>query len=193
MSKRTLFEQKISSGDRNGFWKLKSAKVDWDLVLARCFLDNIVVKRKAAGILVGTHSGARQDIPSTKSGHAPPQRPIDDSEYVLLPRNQTRQLSGLVAFASALRWPEIERVVEGLSNRLGIVDSLAQSLGQLMSTNERFVELSISPFTSVYGTPLPKPSSTSNISGIYFHRNDPDSAVETPALNDPLEQLHESK
>jgi hypothetical protein len=150
-------EMRVSPGDYHGFLDLKSRKTDWDMVLARRFLDNIVVMKGGPRDDATQASKSRGLLSLLSTRNEPKESP--EPEIVLLPRHQGRQLSGLVCFAEAMCWPSLDTVIEELVGKLGIPESPDETEQQQIPTHRSFLEPSISSSLSVYGTPLATPRS----------------------------------
>ncbi|KAF1939151.1 hypothetical protein EJ02DRAFT_457197 [Clathrospora elynae] len=145
----------IDSKDVRGFLKTKTRKTDWDLVLARRFLDNISIGRgqdeeaplpeKARGLLSLLSGGAQPDLPKP--------------DPVILPQHQIRQLSGLFHFAKTIQWPSIDVVSKDLARNLGVHDSTDKTMQQDVASPSGM---------SVYATPLQTPLSTNHQLDSYF-------------------------
>ncbi|CAI9632162.1 hypothetical protein GT037_005706 [Alternaria burnsii] len=161
----------IDAKDIEGFLKIKTKKVDWDLVLARRFLDNIVIMRgsdapvspkpKLRGLLSLLGQGAHAEIPQ--------------SDLVVLPQHQSQQLSGLLHFAKTLQWPNIDAVSTDLARKLGEQDKAEDATPS--SPSGRMPDLSTPSGISVYGTPLQTPLASGHQLDSYFGH------VGKPALN----------
>ncbi|KAH8730638.1 hypothetical protein GQ44DRAFT_606429 [Phaeosphaeriaceae sp. PMI808] len=154
---------KISEEEIRSFFGSKTRKLDWDLVLARRFLDNIIVVKSKEHdpptlklrSIVATTLGGREEA----DAHT--------SDIVLLPQHQGRQLSGLVKFAEALKWPNADTLMQELVQRLGVHDA-EKHVGQLSSLGGMFPD-PVSPASiSVYATPLETPRSTNHPTDSYF-------------------------
>ncbi|KAF2655505.1 hypothetical protein K491DRAFT_598695 [Lophiostoma macrostomum CBS 122681] len=154
----------VSRDDYLSFLDMKTKKTDWDLVLARRFLDNILVVKEGNADTKTQTTKARglfsmlsRDQPESSLG----------PDIVLVPRHQARQLSGLVHFADALRWPGLDLVIKQLTQKLGLPDT-AESSQQPPSQIAKFLEPSTPSAISVYGTPLATPRSTTTVRDSYF-------------------------
>jgi hypothetical protein len=156
----------VSSEDYRGFLKLKTRKTDWDLVLARLFLDNILVIKdiematpteapKARGLL----SLLSRDVQTT----------VPTLDLVLLPRHQSQQLSGLAHFAETLQWPDMDLVTADIVQKLGVSASTEGS-EQQTPVQEKLIDPTLPTPISVYGTPLSTPRPTSGSRDSYFGR-----------------------
>lgn len=155
----------VTKEDFEGFLDLKSTKITWDLVLARRFLDNImVVKGSDAEIQAPKSRG----LLSMLSRDEPQSTPTLD--IVLLPRHQARQLSGLVHFAETIQWPGFDLVIKAMAQRLQVPESTQQPQEQSLTPHAygKLLDPSTPSSISVYGTPLASPSSPSGIRDSYF-------------------------
>ncbi|KAG9185284.1 hypothetical protein G6011_07828 [Alternaria panax] len=153
---------RIDAKDVEGFLKIKTKKVDWDLVLARRFLDNIVIvkssdapvspKPKLRGLLSMLGQGAHAEMPQ--------------SDLVILPLHQSQQLSGLLHFAKTLQWPTVDVVSMDLARKLGEQDKTEAVTPS--SPSGRLLDLSTPSGISVYGTPLQTPLAAGHQLDSYF-------------------------
>jgi hypothetical protein len=154
----------VSRDDYMSFLDLKTKKTDWDLVLARRFLENILVVKdgeadtkmqttKSRGFL----SMLSRDQPESAS----------TPDIVLVPRHQARQLSGLVYFADTLRWPGLDLIIKQLTQKLGLPGTLENAQDPPIQY-AKFLDPSTPSSISVYGTPLATPRSTATIRDSYF-------------------------
>lgn len=155
-------ELDITSDDVRHFHKLRSRKVDWDLILARRFLENIRVKEHQVASPSSLLTPAAQD-PAAKSVLFPQKldnpsvdhdQPGKEVDAVLLPRHPQRQLSGLLHFAKAISWPHLDVFTNHMTNKVIPPSSVASS-----------------PTDSIYATPLATPLSTRSIGNSYFALN----------------------
>lgn len=163
----------VSPQDYEGFLKLKTRKTAWDMVLARRFLENILVVKdddvttpvpdqKSRGLLsiLGSTSG---DAAKTNA----------KADIVLLPQHQARQLSGLLHFAQTIEWPGIELVLTELTQKLGASDA-TPGPEQLPSPSfGKFLDPSTPSSVSVYGTPLATPRANGMLDSYFGHVNRP--------------------
>ncbi|CAO2651033.1 Nn.00g093300.m01.CDS01 [Neocucurbitaria sp. VM-36] len=154
----------VAPEDVRSFLELKTRKIDWDLVLARRFLDNILVVKgsdaesltqqpKSRGLLSLLGVSPHAESPKT--------------DIILLPQYQTRQLSGLSRFAETLQWPNIELFSRDLSQTLGLQDSSEQT-GQRPSSSGKLLDITTPSSISVYATPMQTPRSANHVSDSYF-------------------------
>lgn len=155
----------VGSEPIQDFLHLKTKKIDWDLVLARRFLDNIKVVMDDDEDAPAPVSRARALL-NMWNGSTPdePQKP----NIVLLPQHQVRQLSGLLNFAETIRWPNLDKVLEELAQKLGLLQNPEKS-GQAFLPDARLLDPNTPSSISVYGTPLQTPRSV-NFQDGYFGR-----------------------
>jgi hypothetical protein len=146
------------------FLNRKSKKLDWDLVLAKRFLENILVVKSSD---LGSQSsdtrtsGFLQLIGMGEVSESP------RADVILLPQRQMRQLTGLKVFAETLGWPCAEDLVKELISKLGIRDS-TQPSGQPTSPMSLGFDTITPSSISVYGTPLQTPRSGKHLPDGYF-------------------------
>jgi hypothetical protein len=153
---------RIHAKDIEGFLKIKTRKVDWDLVLARRFLDNVVIMRasdapvspkpKQRGLLSLLSQGAHAQIPQ--------------SDLIVLPQHQARQLSGLLHFANTLQWPSVDTVAADLARKLGEQDKIEEATPS--SPSGKLLDTATPSGISVYGTPLQTPLASGQQLDSYF-------------------------
>ncbi|KAJ9262389.1 hypothetical protein DTO212C5_7944 [Paecilomyces variotii] len=123
--------------DIERFDKLRSGKVDWDLILVRRFFDNVDVQhyqhfpaqheegqvpprdRPAGrhGLLSRIGSHKHRDALVTSAD------PESAWDYVLVPRHPEKQLQGLFIFAQSIEWPGADELREKLSSKFKSGDS----------------------------------------------------------------------
>lgn len=140
----------LNNDDVKEFNEQKTRKIDWDLILARRFLDNV----KAHEEIVEPPEQPKRGFLSSLANEPEPSPPSAQSSLLLLPRHQTRQVSGLLNFANEIGWPNVENVMSSLSQKLRITEISPDhtTLGGSQS------HMTI-PSPSVYGTPLGTPRS----------------------------------
>ncbi|KAF3008727.1 hypothetical protein E8E13_009785 [Curvularia kusanoi] len=112
------------------FDSLTTRKSDWDMVVARRFLENVLVIR-------GDDSSALTPLPEKRGlfamlGVNTPKE-LPRSDIIFLPQHQSRQLSGLLHFAESIKWPTIEAIVKSMATKLGDPDQLAEQTPQTAS------------------------------------------------------------
>jgi hypothetical protein len=160
--------EQISSQEIRNFFGTKTRKLDWDLVLAQRFLDNILVVKSSDHEADTTKS--RGFLSMLGVGPEP-----EDSrpDVVLLPQHQVRQLSGLIKFASTMQWPSTETIMQELAQKLGARD-IVQQVDQLPSPDSMLLDPITPASISVYGTPLQTPRPTSRpLDGYFGHIGKP--------------------
>lgn len=145
------------------FKRIGSKKVEWDILLARRWLDNVRIiedeppAEKNAAHLAPPTSERRGWFSSRSTPPSPPPE-IDDNdededdpnssyEALIYPRNLTTQFSGLMYFARCLQWPHIETLSLQLQERIRSPSTFS------------------TPAHSVSGTPLATPLSMMSSSG----------------------------
>ncbi|KAF2083163.1 hypothetical protein K490DRAFT_52359, partial [Saccharata proteae CBS 121410] len=127
------------------FKNLKTRKTDWDLVLARRFLENVEIveapktatpkKRSLLASLIGTRS----------------EESLVEASHFLRPRHQEKQVSGLLHFAELIGWTNLDAITADLSVKVQLTHSQPPNNSQ-PSTQPH----------SLYGTPLDSPLLTPN-------------------------------
>ncbi|KAH7090511.1 hypothetical protein FB567DRAFT_520029 [Paraphoma chrysanthemicola] len=150
----------LSEQEIGAFLGSKTRKLDWDLVLARRFLENILVV-KSEPDAAATSKGFLAMLAANKE----PSNPKPD--VVLLPQHQARQIAGLVQFAETTRWPNAQTLIQELVRKLGLRDGSSQ-IEQLPSPDQLFLDPITPASISVYGTPLQTPRSTNHVLDGYF-------------------------
>lgn len=126
----------INPQDIERFDKLRSGKVDWDLILVRRFFDSVdvqhypqgllrqydersssqdrlITRREslAMGLLSRIASRKRRDPAITSAD------PESSWDYIVVPRHTERQLQGLFAFAQSIGWPDADELKRKLSSK----------------------------------------------------------------------------
>ncbi|OCK84755.1 hypothetical protein K432DRAFT_432055 [Lepidopterella palustris CBS 459.81] len=158
----------LMAGDFKNFTNLGTRKTNWDLILARRFLENIQVKAlperpppppspKVRGFLASVLTKPEQlNVPHT-------QKP----DVVLLPRHQSQQLSGLLYFAESLTWPNIDIIAAELAQKLNISNS-QQAPESPSAGFSRYLDPTTPTSPSIYGTPLATPRTATSTRNSYF-------------------------
>jgi hypothetical protein len=106
------------------FHSLRNRKVDWDLVLARGFLDDILVEDHTGAFPMTRPPMAKQ--PSTRvfskwRNKMEARKSSEESsiwDFVIIPRHLETQVEGLLRFAEVLRWPNMEEFERGIRAKL---------------------------------------------------------------------------
>jgi hypothetical protein len=157
----------VTREDFEGFLDLKSRKINWDLVLARRFLDNIMVMKGTDAEVQTPKSRGLLSMLSRDESH---NSSLSAPDIVLLPRHQARQLSGLVHFAETIQWPGFDLVFKAMAQRLQVPEIPQQAPEQSLTPHAygKLLDPSTPSSISVYGTPLASPASPSNIRDSYF-------------------------
>ncbi|CAK4031482.1 Hypothetical predicted protein [Lecanosticta acicola] len=129
----------LSLSDRLAIESQRTAKVNWDLVLAERFLENVEVSIKASD------KPSKNGLFSVLSQLTSKER----SEPFYQPRNQERQISGLVHFAESLHWPNAARLEKELLAKLveSTEDDAADIGGGDRGVNEAVLQRRPSGFT----------------------------------------------
>ena len=157
----------ISAQEIATFASLTTRKTDWDIILARRFLENILV-------IKGDDNSALTPVPERRGlfsilgGNTPKELPRSD--IIFLPQHQSRQLSGLLHFAESIKWPTIESVVKSLAEKLGDPDQNIEQTPQSSSPSAWTFNPTTPSVVSVYGTPLQTPRSAHHQLDDYFGR-----------------------
>jgi hypothetical protein len=142
----------LTSEEVEHFNATRTRKIDWDLVLARRFLQEIQVVAEA--MTTSLSESKKRNLYSSMSSELEEHPPLAPG-IIIMPRNQSRQLTGLAFFAAAIDWPNIDSVFGDLSQKLDLPDigsaSARDSLGA--PTNKAG--------PSIYATPLNTPPSGS--------------------------------
>jgi hypothetical protein len=146
------------------FANLKTRKTDWDLVLARRFLENTQVVRAAPEVPKDSSSTLRgffSAVLAKREGQQKAPKP----DILLVPRYQSLQLSGLLHFAETLAWPNIDAISEELVRKLAARSSQDAEESANMG---KYLDPATPTSHSVYGTPLASPCSAISTRNSYF-------------------------
>ncbi|KAK3116529.1 hypothetical protein LTR53_003017 [Teratosphaeriaceae sp. CCFEE 6253] len=136
-------------------------KLQWDVVVAKTFLENITVmaakhephqqaSNRASVFTAITYLTAKESAEETARSTAQP---------ALFPKNEDLQLSGLLHFAQTLQWPHADDVRTQLEDRLtkpqhkAVADAIADGAEERSTWAARPVS-----GVSVYATPLSSPT-----------------------------------
>lgn len=90
----------------------RSRKVEWDLVLAKQFLTNLTVSGFPG--VESKEEGVRNSYFSAISFFTSDDSPDRSIKPLLQPKNEDKQIAGLMSFARALEWPHTDDVLEQL-------------------------------------------------------------------------------
>lgn len=124
----------FTEADRIAIEGQRTAKVNWDLVLAERFLENVEVSVRLP------NKSNRNGLFSAISHLASK----DGTEPFYQPKHQDEQISGLLHFAEAMQWPDAERLEKELVAKL--MRSPAEQAANVPKDDD-----------SVYETPLQSP------------------------------------
>lgn len=139
----------LTEAEVRSFASMKTRKTDWDLVLARRFLENIEISEEAPAPLTPKRRGFLATLNMARP--AEEEDEPQETEYWLRPRYRDRQLAGLIHFAETLNWPRTKE----LSIRL----------------TAKLQDTQTPPSPSIYATPLASPLATPRVTkdaGGYF-------------------------
>lgn len=164
----------ISTQEINEFDKLRTGKVDWDLIMVRRFFDNLTVKYSPSlpaspagdhgpspssdrttgrpGLLSRLGSLKLKDAGGTTAGDA-----AYAWDCILIPRRAQQQLEGLFVFAECLNWPDLDKFKETMKSKLKIGGPISYA-------------------ANIYGSPihnLPPPNSPQRIDRSEMYRKSP--------------------
>lgn len=90
----------------------RSRKVEWDLVLAKRFLTNLTISGFPG--VESEETGVRNSYFSAISFFTSDESPGNSIKPILQPKNEDKQIAGLLSFANALKWPHTDDVLEQL-------------------------------------------------------------------------------
>lgn len=143
-----------------------SKKIQWDLILAQRFLDNVRIAPKP----VEDNKQNRSSVFSAMTFFTAKETPEDVSvEPILYPRNERRQVEGLLEFAEALSWPHMEEIDQRFKERL--------RQHSLLTPGSTPVYV---PAIGAYATPVATPGASTSVQTGYF-----EAAVPAPAASRP--------
>ena len=163
--------QQDNAKDVAGLLQMKTRKIDWDLILARTFLDNILIMR-GSDVQESPQPKSRGFLSLLAQGIHPG---LPQSDLILLPQHQARQFSGLLHFATTIQWPNIDVISSNLARKLGAQDDTEGNTPS--SPNPRPFDSNTPSGISVYGTPLETPLPSGHQLDSYFGH------VGKPSLN----------
>jgi hypothetical protein len=159
----------IDPNDVKGFLKMKTRKVDWDLVLARRLLENVLIVR--GGDVHGPSSQPkRRGLMPLPSGDA--QVEVPQNDFILLPQHQAQQIAGLLHFATTIQWPSVDMVSKDMARKLGVPDKTIEAV-QPSSPSGRLLDATSPSGISVYGTPLQTPLPAHQTDSYFGHVGKP--------------------
>ncbi|KAF2810375.1 uncharacterized protein BDZ99DRAFT_310291 [Mytilinidion resinicola] len=156
----------VTAEELRSFTSLKSRKTDWDLVLARRFLENVQAvittpetPRDQSSSLRGFFSAV---LAKPEERQAAP-----EPDVLLLPRHQSLQLSGLLHFVESLQWPNIDLITDDLSHKLAIPGSSKDAKNKPSGLG-KYLDPATPTSPSIYSTPLASPRSAISARNSYF-------------------------
>ncbi|KAF2458241.1 hypothetical protein BDY21DRAFT_216113 [Lineolata rhizophorae] len=160
-SKLSLTQEEVKE-----FTNLRNRKVDYDLVLARRFVDNVKVSPT-------TIEPERLPVPSQSafkglfsfSGSEQEPLPEPKPDILIAPRHASLQLQGLLYFAEELRWPTLDILATRLSGK--IIPKAKPEL-KPKSPNRPESQLLNPSSPSIYATPRSTPRSFASMRSSYF-------------------------
>lgn len=157
----------VSAREVEAFASITTTKMNWDLMLARRFLDNIlVIKGDDSSALTPVQE--KRGFFSILGVNTPKELPRSD--IIFLPQHQSRQLSGLLYFAESINWPTIDLIVKSLAEKLGDPDQIHDQTPQPASPSAWTFNPTTPSVVSIYGTPLQTPRSATHQLDDYFGR-----------------------
>jgi len=130
----------ISPQEIHEFNKLRTGKVDWDLIMVRRFFDNLTV-RYCPPLPASPAADHSPSQPPDRPGGRPRLLSMFGSlrlkdtggttaadtasawDCILLPRRAEQQLHGLFVFAESIGWPELDTFKEAIKSKLKVEDS----------------------------------------------------------------------
>ncbi|CAE7024170.1 hypothetical protein PTTW11_03717 [Pyrenophora teres f. teres] len=154
--------QQINPKDMEAVLQMKTTKIDWDLILARRFLDNILIIR-GSDVQESPQPKSRGFLSLLAQGIHPG---LPQSDLILLPQHQARQFSGLLHFANTIQWPNLDVISTDLARKLGAQDDTEGNTP--FSSSPRPFDSNTPSGISVYGTPLETPLPAGHQLDSYF-------------------------
>ena len=136
------FPPAVSQEDANALESQRTSKIQWDLLLAERFLDNINITPKTPSESEKKANRASFFSAITFFTAKETEEELEESvQPVLTPKGEAEQLAGLVYFAESIAWPHASDVKTELESKLW------------KGSKER----PISTAASIYATPLSSP------------------------------------
>lgn len=147
---------RIEMSDRDVQMRGLSKKIQWDLILARRFLENVCIAQKSTDDM--TKKENRVSVMSALSFFTANESQEETQvEPVLYPRHEKRQLDGLLKFAEALKWPHKTDIEKRFNDRLNQKSLLAPGPTPTPV-----------PTIGAYTTPVSTPDASSAMRNSYF-------------------------
>ncbi|GAB7352600.1 hypothetical protein MBLNU459_g2980t1 [Dothideomycetes sp. NU459] len=144
LASELLLRLEMSGGQQGA--AVQTRKVQWDLVLARQFRENVRIAPKMAS--EETNQNRKSVMSAISYFTANETFEVSQVEPILYPRHERQQLEGLLKFAERLQWPHVDEIKKHMKGR-----------------HQR---LTASPDYSAYATPVATPGLSSNLQGGYF-------------------------
>jgi hypothetical protein len=122
-SSDTFREFHLSPEEIHHFNKLRNLKVDWDLVMARRFLDLVTVKESSNVDLQRLTHGRHASQPHHLASMFKKKIDLDAEDDLLIwncaifPRRADVQFEGLLRFARMMSWPQVDDLEADLTRR----------------------------------------------------------------------------
>lgn len=174
----TSREKIITPHEMHHFNRLRNTKVDWDLILARRFLDHVQVRPKpntdGSSIMIQPqHSGLLSRLRNRLSISGI-ESPLGALNSVLVPRRGRVQLEGLLRFARAVDWPNVDKLEETLRSKF------EQLSGSIASTE------------TLYSTPVNSPPANADAPSESYFDSSSSSDPNTPLTGRNSLHLHKA-
>ncbi|KAF2770434.1 hypothetical protein EJ03DRAFT_67810 [Teratosphaeria nubilosa] len=148
----------ISEDDREVTSVVPTLKIQWDLVLAQRFLDNLdIFANVQDGINKTTNRASLFSANSFFTAKTSARDSDPAVEPVFHPKRAEKQLDGLVHFAEAICWPHAREVKDLLVPTLSVDEAVVAEVKGLQPPERRASRMS---GLSVYATPLSSPTLT---------------------------------
>ncbi|KAL9625635.1 MAG: hypothetical protein Q9160_000348 [Pyrenula sp. 1 TL-2023] len=174
----TSREKIITPHEMHHFNRLRNTKVDWDLILARRFLDHVQVRSKTntngPSIVVQPQNNGLLSRLKNRLSISGIESPLGTLNTVLVPRRGHMQLEGLLRFARALDWPNVDKLEENLRSKF-------EQLSGSKASTEMF-----------YSTPINSPLAILNVSSKSYFDSIGSSASKTSPSGNSSVRLHKA-
>lgn len=168
---QTTREHHISTEDIHHFNKLRNTKLNWDLVLARRFLDYLQVVPAPSHISETTpidESNKHGWLSKFRLKSAETAGSIDNAdvwETLLLPRRPKSQLDGLLRFARLVNWPDFDTFANRMLQELNESSLAIQSFLEVKFGRPILATAAASSNSSVPGTVELEPATETHLGG----------------------------
>lgn len=107
----------LNSKEAEDVAKMRTTKIEWDLVLAKQFLDNVSIRPKLPANDKDQNRSSVFSALSFFTANETLDDPGNNVEPIVFPRDDKSQLSGLLHFASVLGWPHATDIKQELDHR----------------------------------------------------------------------------